>query len=147
MLGLNVMPINDAGMSMEIRKLDHVGIRVMDFDRSIQFYKALGFQVTREDYNEHVVVMKHPGGIEINFLDSGNNDNSRKNILMDIIEQYPGYTHYAIEVQSANDAKAFLESINITITEGPVTFGDGKTSIFIRDPDLNVIEFTELPKA
>ena len=66
---------------------------------------------------------------------------------MDAEEQYPGYTHYAIEVQSANDAKAFLESINIGITKGPVTFGDGKTSVFIRDPDLNVIEFTVLPKA
>ena len=140
------MPINDAGKSMEIRKLDHVGIRVMVFDKSIQFYKKLGFQVTREDYQEHVVVIKHPSGIEINLLDSGNNDNGRKNILMDTEEQYPGYTHYAIEVQSANDAKAFLESISISITEGPVTFGDGKTSVFIRDPDLNVIEFTELPK-
>ena len=66
---------------------------------------------------------------------------------MDAEEQYPGYTHYAIEVQPANDAKAFLESINIGITKGPVTFGDGKTSVFIRDPDLNVIEFTVLPKA
>ena len=66
---------------------------------------------------------------------------------MDTEEQYPGYTHYAIEVQSANDAKAFLESIKIGITEGPVTFGDGKTSVFIRDPGLNVIEFTVLPKA
>lgn len=66
---------------------------------------------------------------------------------MDVKELYPGYTHYAIEVKSVNDARVFLESININITEDPVAFGDGKTSIFIRDPDLNVIEFTELPQA
>ena len=66
---------------------------------------------------------------------------------MEVDKRYPGYTHYAIEVESVTGAKEFLESINVKITEGPVTFGDGKTSIFIRDPDLNVLEFTELPKA
>ena len=130
---------------MKIRKLDHVGIRVMDFERSIRFYEALGFRVTREDYREHVVVIKHPAGIEINLLDSGNDDHGRKNVLMDVEQQYPGYTHYAIEVQSTDDAIRLLRSLGVTITEGPVTFGDGKTSIFVRDPDLNVIEFTQLP--
>jgi len=48
---------------MKIRRLDHVGIRVMDFGRSIRFYKQLGFELAREDLQEHVVVMKHPGGI------------------------------------------------------------------------------------
>ena len=132
---------------MKMRNLDHVGIRMMDYERSILFYKELNFRVTREDNKEHVVVIKHASGIELNLLDSGNNDHGRKNTLMDVEEQYPGYTHYAIEVQSASDAKHFLESKNISVTDEPVTFGDGKTSVFIRDPDLNVIEFTELPKA
>lgn len=131
---------------MQIKKLDHIGIRVMEFERTIQFYKQLGFEVTREDYKEHVIVMKHPNGIELNLLDSGNDDNHQKNILMDVDRKYPGYTHYAFTVQSVNEAKECLENIGIKITEGPVTFGDGKSSLFIRDPDMNVIELTELPK-
>ena len=91
------------------------------------------------------MVLKHGSGIEINLLDSGNNDNHQKNILMDVDDKYPGYTHYAIEVDSADRAKRQLESIGLVVTEGPVTFGDGKTSVFIRDPDKNVIEFTQLP--
>ncbi|MEO0759826.1 MAG: VOC family protein [Cyanobacteria bacterium J06648_16] len=79
------------------------------------------------------------------MITHGDNNFDKRNILMDVEERYPGYTHYAIEVESVLDAKAFLESIDIKISGGPVTFGDGKTSIFIRDPDLNVIEFTELP--
>ncbi|NET48478.1 MAG: VOC family protein [Merismopedia sp. SIO2A8] len=131
---------------MQIQKLDHVGIRVMDVDQSMEFYKILGFQVTRKDYKEQVFVVKHPSGIEINFIARGNNDYGKKNVLMDVEAKYPGYTHYAIAVESVEEAKTFFESIGIKITGGPVTFGDGKTSIFIRDPDLNVIEFTELPK-
>ncbi|MGD8569799.1 MAG: VOC family protein [Gammaproteobacteria bacterium] len=131
---------------MEIKRLDHVGIRVMDFTRSVQFYRKLGFQVIREDFKEGVVVLKHPAGVELNLLDSGNDNHGNKNVLMDVKSNYPGYTHYALEVSSVKRAKDFLEQINVNITEGPVTFGDGKTSIFVRDPDLNVLEFTELPK-
>ena len=131
---------------MKIKGLDHVGIRVMEFDRAIDFYEKLGFSVIRRDLKEHVIVLKHNSGIEINLLDSGNDDNHQKNILMDVDSKYPGYTHYAIEVDSAEGAKQYLESIGVIITEGPVTFGDGKTSIFVRDPDKNVIEFTQLPR-
>ena len=130
---------------MNISKLDHIGIRVMEVPRSIAFYEQFGFEVTRNDGDEHVVVLKHPSGVELNLLDSGDNDNDKKNVLMDMDARYPGYTHYAISVTSIDAAKAFMASKNIPITEGPVTFGDGKTSIFIRDPDRNVIEFTELP--
>lgn len=61
---------------------------------------------------------------------------------MDVNNKYPGYTHYAIEADSAVDAKLYVESIELVVTCDPVTFGDGKTSVFIRDPDSNVIEFT-----
>ncbi len=130
---------------MKIKSLDHVGIRVMEFDRAIAFYEKLGFSMIRKDLEERVVVLKHDSGVEINLLDSGNDDNDERNVLMDVTPKYPGYTHYAIEVESADDAKQFLESIGLTVTEGPVTFGDGKISVFVRDPDLNVIEFTQLP--
>ena len=130
---------------MKIKKLDHIGIRVMQFERSIEFYKQLEFSVVRKDLEEHIVVMKHFSGVEINLLDSGDDENHHKNILMDEKEKFPGYTHYAIEVDSVVGAKFFLESLGLTITEGPVTFGDGKSSVFVRDPDENVIEFTQLP--
>ncbi len=130
---------------MKIKSLDHVGIRVMEFDRAVAFYEKLGFSLIREDLKERVVVLKHGSGVEINLLDSGNDPNDGRNVLMDVEPKYPGYTHYAIEVESADEAKRFLESIGLKVTEGPVTFGDGKTSVFVRDPDLNVIEFTQLP--
>lgn len=119
----------------------------MDFTRSVHFYEQLGFTVIREDTGEGVVVVQHESGVEINFLDSGSDDNGNKNILMDVDPKYPGYTHYAINVDSVMEAQRHLEHLKINITEGPVTFGDGKTSIFVRDPDNNVIEFTESKNA
>ncbi len=131
---------------MKIINLDHIGIRVMNWDISIPFYEQFGFVLTRKDDNEHVVVLRHPSGVVINLLDSGEDDNDNKNILMDVDELYPGYTHYSLEVESVYDAKDYMESAGIKITGGPITFGDGNTAIFIRDPDKNVIEFTEAKK-
>lgn len=130
---------------MKIKQLDHIGIRVMVVERSLGFYQTLGFAVIRKDEKERVFVVKHPSGIEINLIANGDLEYRQKNILMDVDGRYAGYTHYAIAVASVGDTQSFLESCDIHITEGPVTFGDGKRSIFVRDPDLNVIEFTELP--
>ena len=64
-----------------------------------------------------------------------------KNILMDIDEKYPGYTHIAIEVTNLNIVQTQLQEKNISITEGPITVPGGAKLLFIRDPDKNVIEF------
>lgn len=131
---------------MKIINIDHIGIRVTNFKKSLHFYQQLGFICTREDYDEHVFVIRHPSGITLNLLDNANSDFDHNNVLMDIKNRYPGYTHYAIAVESIAKTQQFLQSIDCKITEGPVTFGDGKTSVFIRDPDRNVIEFTEHAK-
>jgi hypothetical protein len=47
---------------MQIKSLDHVGIRVMNFDIAIGFYEKPVFLVTRNDQKEHVVVLEHDRG-------------------------------------------------------------------------------------
>lgn len=126
-----------------VERLAHIGIRVAGFARSIAFYRQFGFEVTREDLHDHVVVLRHPSGLELNLLDSADDDNGGRNVLMDEKRRYPGVTHMALRVADVQRAKAQVEAAGITVTEGPVTFGDGSTSIFFRDPDRNVIELAE----
>lgn len=122
--------------------LDHVGLRVADFRRSTDFYRRFGFEVIREDLHERVVVLRHASGVCLNLLDSGTRRGPAHNVLMDAKVKHPGYTHVALRVPDLKQVMHALAELGIAITEGPVTFGDGKTSVFIRDPDRNVIELT-----
>ena len=128
---------------IRIESLAHVGIRITDFARSVAFYRQFGFKVTRDDRHEHVVVLHHPSGLELNLLDSADDDNHGRNILMDETPRCPGVTHVAWRIEDVRYARARLEAAGVTITEGPVSFGNGSTSIFFRDPDRNVIELAE----
>jgi len=128
---------------IEFQDLAHIGVRVMEFPRSVAFYRSLGFEPVREDYTEHGVVLRHPSGLELNLLNSGTDPNGGRNILMDEASRYPGYTHIALAVNDVGQAAARVRSLGIEITEGLVTFGDGSTSIFFRDPDRNVIELSQ----
>lgn len=124
---------------LDIESVNHVGIRVTDKGRSVPFYEHLGFQLTADAGFEqgHPVIMKHPSGVVLNLLGPAR-DWDGKNILMDVDEKYPGYTHIALTVGSLAVAKEFMKTNGIEIT-GSFSFGN-MSAIFIRDPDRNVIE-------
>jgi lactoylglutathione lyase len=127
-----------------LKGLDHIGIRVSDFNGAISFYEQFGFEVIRKDFRERVIVLLHRSGVLLNLLDSAVRLYRSRNILMDDPIKYTGFTHIAFRVTDIDQVMRHVKVLGIDITEGPVIFGDGKTSIFIRDPDRNVIEFTQL---
>ena len=125
---------------IDIQTVDHIGIRVADLDRAMAFYGLFGFVAEHRAKNDAVVVMRK-GDVEINLIYNANNDSGGKNILMDVADKYPGYTHVAFRVGSIAAAIVMLRENSIRITQGPVSFGrDGHVSVFLRDPDRNVIE-------
>lgn len=129
------------GATIEIPAVDHIGIRVRDLERAMKFYAALGFSLHAKATNDAVAIVRNAHGVEINLVYNANADAGGKNILMDVGEKYPGYTHVALRVASIKAAIEALRANAIRITQGPVAFGaDGHVSVFVRDPDLNVVE-------
>ena len=126
---------------INIEQFDHVGIRITDRERAVKYYESLGFKIEVEVDFDAVLVMKNSNGVEINLIVNGVDLNQGKNILMDVPEKHTGFTHIALRVESIVETLKTLEKENITISQGPVTFGrDGHVSIFLRDPDRNTLE-------
>ncbi len=118
----------------------HVGIRVHDLDRSRRFYASLGFEFVIGPIGpEPVAIVKHPNGIEINFILNAR-ESLAPNVLMDVPEKHAGITHVALSVSDLDQAIAALAAASIPLSGGPIDFPTGHRAVFVRDPDGNVIE-------
>jgi lactoylglutathione lyase len=125
----------------EIIGINHIGIRVTNLDSARAFYEQLGFVFIIGPIGpEPVAIMDHPSGVNINFILNADTT-MNKNILMDVTERYPGYTHMALDVDNIKSVLESIKNLAIPITEGPITLPDGGVMFFIRDQDSNVIEF------
>ena len=127
--------------AITIERVDHIGIRVRNLDRALNFYKVLGFNLLRRAAGDDVAIIQNENGVELNLVFNANAGDPSANVLMDASDKYPGYTHIALRVASIPSAIAVLKENDIAITQGPVSFGDSRqVSVFIRDPDRNVVE-------
>ena len=121
-----------------ITRINHIGIRVRDFESSRDFYSKLGFKYLAGPIGpEPVAIVEHPCGININFILNANQADD-KNVLMDIDTKHTGYTHVALDITDVDAVKEELQALGIAIT-GEMNHSTGH-AIFIRDPDGNVIE-------
>ena len=129
----------------EIIGINHIGIRITNLESARAFYEQLGFDFIIGPIGpEPVAIMEHPSGVNINLIinaDSG----ITNNILMDVPERHPGYTHIALDVNDIKAVQDSVEGLGIKITEGPITLPNGGVMFFIRDQDKNVIEFHQNP--
>ncbi len=124
---------------LDIQRLDHVGIRISDRERSIAFYERLGFEVVIDGGYDagHPIVMRHPSGLVFNLLGPANKRQG-ENVLMDVTDRYPGITHVALKIDAIEDAERLFADGGIAIT-GRREFR-GVKALFVRDPDRNVLE-------
>ena len=101
----------------------------------------LGFALVRRAEGDDVAIVRNEHGVELNLVFNANAGDPSVNVLMDVAGKLPGYTHVALRVGSIPATIAALAANDIEITQGPVSFGEsGHVSVFVRDPDRNVIE-------
>ena len=129
------------GGTIAIERVDHIGIRVRHLERALAFYRVLGFELAHRAKGDDVAIVRNANGVELNLIFNANAGDPDANILMDVPEKFPGYTHMALRVSSIPATIAALKAHKIRITQGPVSFGEaGHVSVFVRDPDRNTIE-------
>lgn len=133
-------------MRFDTLTLDHIGIRVTDLAVAEAFYAKFGFVRDPEEFAPAVKAcgLVHPTGLRIHLIYNGVADKG-VNVLLDAEVKRPGYTHVAFIIPNMQDLVTWLTRENIAITEGPIEMGHGRRiTCFIRDPDLNVLEFNEV---
>src|ERR1700720_291244 len=79
--------------NIAIERVDHIGVRVRNLDRALGFYRVLGFAVVRRAEGDDVAIIRSEHGVELNLVFNANAGDPATNILMDVRDKYPGYTH------------------------------------------------------
>jgi lactoylglutathione lyase len=124
--------------------LIHTCYRILEIDRSVAFYEALGFaEVARMPIRDEAinVFMNMPG----------DGDSPRLELTYNIGREEPyeigtGYGHIAIAAEDLDDTLARLAEQGIEPERPPYTVREGGSRIcFVRDPDGYRVEIIERP--
>ena len=121
--------------------LIHTCYRISDIDRSVEFYKALGFEeVGRIPIRDEAVnvFMNLPGDGDMPRLEL------TYNFGVDSYELGTGYNHIAVTVDDMDGTLAALAEKGIEPEKPPYTVREGGSRLcFVRDPDGYRIELIE----
>ena len=126
---------------MQVKKFLHTRMRVSDMEQTIQFYAdVLGLEVLERKVSprgSHLAFLKVPNSDELIELTSFPPSGPVK-VQEDLI-------HLAFQVESLDDAIAWLNSKGVKVTDGPTQTSSGSRFIFIDAPDGYEVELIERP--
>ncbi|CAI4059458.1 hypothetical protein SUVC_04G5110 [Saccharomyces uvarum] len=123
---------------MNIARLDHLVLTVTDIQRSCDFYeRVLGFGITSFEENRKALTF---GNQKINLHEAGKEFEPKAKAPI------PGSADLCfIAKEPLDDVVTHLRNLAIPIEEGPVVCTGATSSIlsvYIRDPDENLIEIS-----
>ena len=117
---------------MRLRALDHVGLKVRDLDRSLQFYQSLGLNVLRTrdpDADGSRFAVIQVGDQELNI-------SCRPEYVAPGKDNAVGIDHFCFQVDAASidEVLTALRKAGIAVVSGPVERRDS-TALILHDPD------------
>lgn len=115
------------------------GLRVADRELSVAFYTGLGYEVIGEVPESpigHLTMLKLPDD-EFVALELVHDPSAGETTA-------PGFSHFAVHVESLNDTVARLEGAGIS-TDSVTTPAPGMKTTTITDPDGREIELVQWP--
>jgi catechol 2,3-dioxygenase-like lactoylglutathione lyase family enzyme len=68
--------------TIAIERVDHIGIRVRDFDRALAFYRVLGFTLVHRAVGDDVAIVRNEHGVELNLIFNANAGDPNSNVLI-----------------------------------------------------------------
>lgn len=129
---------------MTISGFDHVSLPLRNEDAMLAFYRALGMTVDENDF----VAVVHLGDQMINFHRVAMW--TRSHFTLRAPAATPPCGDFCVRWDgTADELTALLEHVGVEIEEGPVprpgARGVEATSVYVRDPDGNLVEFMRYP--
>ena len=129
---------------MSITGFDHVSLPLRDADAMAAFYRALGLAV---DETDHLVVV-HLGDQMVNFHRA--EMWTRTDFTLRAPAAVPPCGDLCVRWEGSADAlNDVLRGAGVAVAEGPVprrgARGVEATSVYVRDPDGNLIELMRYP--
>ena len=122
---------------MRVLRLDHLVLTVASIAKTVEFYKALGFEPVTFGEGRTALAFGHH---KINLHQTDRTFEPKAKSPM------PGSADLCFVVASLADAKMAFDRAGVALEEGPVrrTGALGPIqSLYIRDPDGNLLEFSE----
>ncbi len=130
---------------LPIKGFKHVTIRVRNLQDSLGFYEKIGFYQTVDLGFDagHPVVIENKDGVVLHLI-GPSTDKRGVNVMLDVDEKYSGVTHLTFHVSSIEKTQLRLEAHDIPFESSFES--EESMSLYIRDPDGNVIVLDEYPE-
>ena len=120
-------------------ELIHTCYRVLDLDRSVAFYRKLGFEELRR-----LPIRDEAINVFMGLPDDGARLELTYNHGVDSYELGTGYNHIAITAPDLDETLANLKDQGIEPEKPPYTVREGGSRLcFVRDPDNYRVEIIE----
>jgi catechol 2,3-dioxygenase-like lactoylglutathione lyase family enzyme len=142
---------------MKVNRIDHLSFTVADLERSLAFYRRLGFEPHKRylsagpDAAEgtgtpgaeiDIGWLRHrAGGPMLELLRYQNTATRRAAHNSEV-----GAAHICLDVADVRAAYADLKQDGVTFVSAPHSDRYGVTWVYMRDPDGNVVELIEQPE-